>query len=171
MWVARADDGYLLGGLTRSCVDTLRGIPMLIESKDERVQSRLLPPTYDDPADDEQWRRHALPELERLFASRAQLVTRDLDAMRKLKDADSWVLLIPDAHVNAWLSSLNAARLSMFALHDLQAEHMEREGFATATPKQQEALLRIHLLAEVQCVLLGDCDDGEEPAADSDPAV
>jgi hypothetical protein len=33
---------------------------------------------------------------------------------------------------------------------------MESDGFAAATPKQQEAIVRIHLLAEVQSVLLGD---------------
>ena len=33
-------------------------------------------------------------------------------------------------------------------------------GFALAAPKQQEAMLRIHLLAEVQSVLLGDFEVG-----------
>lgn len=170
MWYGRADDGWLLGGLTRDCVDTLRAVPMLLESRDERVQKRLLPETYDDAEDEAQWRRHGAPELERLFASRAQLVQKDLDAMRKLATADVWVLSIPDVHVPAWLASLNAARLALYALNDLEAHHMDREGFASATPRQQAALLRIHLLAELQCVLLGDFDAAEADQEGETPA-
>lgn len=161
MWVARADDGFLFGGLTRSCVETLRGVPMLLESRDERVRKRLLPETYGDAQDEAGWRRHAAPELERLFLSRAQLVRRDLAGLRQLKDADSWVLVIPDTHANAWLSSINAARLALYALNDLTPRHMERDGILKANGKQQEALDRIHFLAEVQCVLLGDVDVDE----------
>src|SRR5262249_29630122 len=63
MWVARAEDGFVFGGLTPKCIETLRGVPMLLESRDERVRNRLLPETYDDHASAEQWRRHAEPEL------------------------------------------------------------------------------------------------------------
>jgi len=158
MWIARVDDGFLFGGLTRQCVETLKGVPMLLESSDARVRQRLLPDAYDDAEAQAQWRRHAVPELERLFVSRAQLVRRDLAGMRQLKSADAWVLVIPDAHVSAWLSSLNAARLALFALNDLTEQHMDLKGGPAVAPKQAEALARIHFLAEIQCVLLGDVD-------------
>jgi hypothetical protein len=48
--------------------------------------------------------------------------------------------------------------LALYVLNDLKAEHMDAEGFAVATPLQQTAVLRIHLLAEVQSVLLGDLE-------------
>jgi hypothetical protein len=115
-----------------------------------------LPETCTETDDEEDWRRHAVPELERLFASRAQLVRRDLAGLRKLGKSDTQLLLIPNPHVNAWLAALNAARLALYMLNDLQASHLEADGFTTATAKQQEAILRIHVLAEVQSVLLGD---------------
>jgi hypothetical protein len=158
MWVARVDEGYVFGELSPASAETLKGVPMLIESADARVRSRLLPETYDDAEAEEQWRRHAVPELERLFLSRAQLVRRDLAAMRTIGKSQDQVLLIPDAHTNAWIAALNAARLALFALNELTAAHMEADGFAAATQKQQEALLRIHLLAEIQSVLLGDVE-------------
>lgn len=158
MWVARADSGFLFGGLTQYCVETLRGVPMLIESTDPRVRRRLLPDTYEKVDDQEEWRDTAVPELERLFLSRAQLVRRDLAMLKKLDNLDSWVLLIPDVHANAWLSSLNAARLALYVLNDLRPDHLERDGIEQASPKQQAALLRIHFLAEIQSVLLGDID-------------
>jgi hypothetical protein len=156
MWVARVDEGFVFGDLSPASVETLKGVPMLLESADVRVRERLLPETCSDPDDEEHWRRHAVPELERLFLSRAQLVRRDLATLRKMPKSQHQILLIPDAHTNAWLASLNAARLALFVLNDLEASHMEDAGFALAAPKQQEAMLRIHLLAEVQSVLLGD---------------
>ncbi|GAB4156670.1 MAG: hypothetical protein Fur0037_24920 [Planctomycetota bacterium] len=162
MWVARTENGYLFGGLTAYCLETLRGVPMLIESKDPRVRRRLLPDTYDEIEDQQDWRATAVPELERLFLSRGQLVSRDLQRIKKLDNLDSWVLLIPDQHTNAWLSSLNAARLALYELNDLTPEHMERDGVQKADGKQREAILRIHFLAEIQGVLLGELDFGDE---------
>ena len=156
MWVARVDEGYVFGDLSPASVDTLKGVPMLIESSDPRVRGRLFPETSDDEDVETEWRAHAVPELERLFLSRAQLVRRDLAALRAMPKSKRQVLLIPHAHQSAWLAALNAARLALFALNDLTAAHMEADGLATAAQKQQEAILRIHLLAEVQSVLLGD---------------
>ncbi len=156
MWVARVDEGYVFGDLAPSSVETLKGIPMLIESEDPRVRGRLLPDTCDDEADAAHWREHAVPELERLFLSRAQLVRRDLAGLRKMSKSEHQFLLLPDAHVNAWLAALNAARLALFELNDLKAADMEPENFGALQGKQQEALMRIHLLAEIQSVLLGD---------------
>jgi hypothetical protein len=158
MWAARFDEGFVFGDLTPASVDTLKGVPMLIESSDARVRSRLLPETCEDADDEEQWRRHSVPELERLFLSRAQLVRRDLAGLRPMAKSGNQLLLIPDGHVAAWLAALNAARLALYVLAELSAEVMEPENFDQASQKQQEALLRIHLLAEIQSVLLGDLD-------------
>jgi hypothetical protein len=158
MWVARVSEGFVFGGLEASTLETLKGVPMLLESSDPRVRARLLPDTYEDFDAAEEWRQHAVPELERLFLSRGALVRRDLAAVKKLANYDAHVLLIPDGHVSAWLAALNGARLALFALAELEAQHLETEGFTKATPKQQEAVLRIHLLAELQSVLLGDIE-------------
>src|SRR5688572_20800715 len=117
MWVARVDEGYVFGDLSPGTVDTLTGVPMLIESADERVRGRLLPETCADPEDEAHWRRHAVPELERLFLSRAQLVRRDLATLRKMPKSANHLLLIRDEHTNAWLAALNAARLALFVLN------------------------------------------------------
>ena len=81
MWAARVAEGFVFGDLTPAAVETLKGVPMLIESSDSRVRDRLLPETCSKEEDEEHWREHAVHELERLFLSRAQLVRRDLDAL------------------------------------------------------------------------------------------
>ena len=166
MWAARVVEGFVFGELTPAAVETLKGVPMLIESSDARVRDRLLPRTCEDEDDEQQWRQHAVPELERLFLSRAQLVRRDLQHLRTGFDGNSKVLLVPDAHVNAWLSALNAARLALYALNDMTPEHMDNDGLATMTPKQREAALRIDLLAEMQAVLLGLFETGDDDDAE-----
>ncbi|GDY03581.1 hypothetical protein LBMAG49_29100 [Planctomycetota bacterium] len=172
MWFMRAAEGYLFGALTPSCIETLRGVPMLIESEDERVRARLLPETYEDHESEAHWRAHAAPELERLFVARTVLVRKDLMAMRQLDFDDSGiVLMIPDSHVNAWLATLNAARLALFVLNEMTAAHFERKGLKICTPKQAEAVARIHFLAGMQEVLLGTVDHGEEEDPQTDAAA
>ena len=40
MWAARVDEGYVFGGLSPACADTLKAVPMLLESSDDRVRER-----------------------------------------------------------------------------------------------------------------------------------
>ncbi len=181
MWAARVADGYVFGGMSPEAQATFEGVPLLLESNDPRVVERLYPETCTTDEDEAQWRDHAVPELERLFASRGQLVRRDLAAMRRSGEPGAQVLVVPDGHVNAWLAALNAARLALFHLNDLTQAWMEGRDVDAATDKQREALARIHLLAEVQAVLLGDYElqsvddaeeedatEGDEPADDAD---
>lgn len=170
MWAARIADGYVFGGMTAECAASLEGVPLLLESKDPRVTERLYPETCAEEDDQRHWQEHAVPELERLFASRCQLVRRDLQAMKTVDPAGNRVLVIPDGHVNAWLAALNAARLALYVLNDLTAKWMEGKDTDGATDKQLEALGRIHLLAEVQAVLLGEyeLDVGDPEACDED---
>jgi len=158
MWAARFDEGYVFGGLEPVVVDTLKGVPMLLESTDIRVRKRLLPETCQDEEDEEHWREHAVPELERLFLSRAQLVARDLKGLQKLAVDGSYFLLIVHEHASAWLAALNAARLAMFELSDLEAKDLSDEGFAKLSSKQQQAVARIDLLGYIQAVLLGEAE-------------
>ncbi|MCA3010691.1 MAG: DUF2017 family protein [Phycisphaerales bacterium] len=156
MWVARVDEGWLFGDLSPRTAEILKGIPMLLESEDQRVRARLLPETLDDAAHEADWRAHAVPELERLFASRATLVGRDLAAMRKMQSGEKLLLLVTNQHASAWLAALNAARLALYALNDLTAQHMDMDSAEPATPQQLQAVASIHLMAEMQSVLMGE---------------
>src|SRR5688572_7996787 len=117
MWVVRVDEGYVFGDLSPASVETLKAVPMLLESQDPRVRERLLPETCSDEDAEEHWRRHAVPELERLFVSRAQVVRRDLATLRPMPESKRHLLLIPHAHQAAWLAALNAARLALYELN------------------------------------------------------
>ena len=156
MRTERDPEGNLwLRDLTPLCADTAMRIPGLLKADDPRVRGRLLPEAYDDPEEEAHWRRLGGPELERLFLSRAELICRDLESLSR-DGAQTFSLRIPSGHEAAWLSGLNGARLALFALHDLEAEDMDREPHATGDPDKELALLRIHLMAYLQELLLSE---------------
>lgn len=140
-------------GITALHADTLMHIPEWLESDDVRVRSRLLPAVYKDPEEEAQWRRFAVPELEHLFASRVEIVGKDLESLAQ-DGAVTFSLRIPKDHTMAWLSSLNAARLALFELHDLDDEDMELEPAEIGDFDKELALVRIHIMAFMQELLL-----------------
>ena len=159
MRVERDRDGNTwLRGLTPLCADTAMRVPGLLEDEDPRVRGRLLPEAYDDPEEEEHWRRLGAPELERLFLSRAQLIRRDLESLSR-DGPQTFALRIAKGHDTAWLSGLNGARVALFALHDLNAADMDREPDNDRDPEKELALLRIHLMAYLQELLMSGGDE------------
>ncbi|MBL8897802.1 MAG: DUF2017 family protein [Planctomycetes bacterium] len=156
MWAARTDTGWAFGDIAPEALTTLEAVPLLLTTRDPRVVERLHPETYAEDADEREWRRHAGEELRHLFASREELVRGDLARMRELPAGRGKFLLIPDAHVSGWLAALNAARLALYALNDLEPEWMAGKERERMSAQQRMALARIHLLAELQTVLLGE---------------
>jgi hypothetical protein len=155
MRVERLDDGDLwLRGISPFHADTLLRLPEWLDSSDPRVRARLLPKVYDDAEDEQQWRRFGVPQLEHLFASRAEIVAKDLQSLAQ-DDSVAFSMRIPQEHANAWLSTLNAARLALFAAHGLDESDMERDPTELEGDFERElALVRIHLMAFMQELLI-----------------
>ena len=144
---------FCFRALSSVCAESLLQIPQLLRSQDPRVRSRLLPETFSDPEEEEQWRRFGADHLEHLFASRIELIEKDLRSLRD--DGDhSFRLPIRALHRAAWLSGLNAARLTLFILFGLEAADMEKEPGLIGDHEKDLALLRIHLLAYMQELIL-----------------
>ena len=124
-----------------------------VASRHKKAQARL----YPDPIGGEDhtefrrdWKEHVRPELERLFASSREIVARDLSAL----GGNGTKLVIPGAHLEAWLNALNQARLviveeSNFSEADL--DHREPPDLAT---RRGMALLKMHFYAHLQELLV-----------------
>ncbi len=154
MRVVRQTDGELrVSGLAPLHVDTLMQVPGWLRSDDPAVRGRLLPETYEDRDAEEQWRRYAAPELEHLFQSRAEILAKDLESLEQ-EGALAFSLSIPAAHGTAWLSALNAARLALFSMHSLSEVDMERDPAELDDFDAELALMRIHIMAYLQELLL-----------------
>jgi hypothetical protein len=155
MRVARDSSGDLwFRGISPFHADTLLQVVSWLRSDDPRVRARLLPDAFaDDGSAEDDWRRLVAPELDHLFASRTEILRRDLETL----EPDSPVtfrMRIARGHEHAWLSSLNGARHALYLLHDLRERDMERDPAAVGDRDKELALVRIHVLAWMQELLM-----------------
>ena len=179
----RLPDGVAFEELAPAFILILLEVPELLgPDQPDEVKQRLFP----DPGDDEQirkdWAKYVHPELYALLASAREIVVKDLGNVapsRSDRAFGSWRLEIPAAHINGWISALNAARLALGAVagieneEDLHPELDEDFDEATATATAPESLderqitiAKIHLLGELQAMLLFDQTGENETSED-----
>ena len=126
-----------------------------VAARHKKAQARLYPDPIGGVAHAEfrrDWKEHVRPELERLFASSRDIVARDLSAPGGHNHGTK--VVIPCAHLEAWLSALNQARLviveeSNFTEADL--DHHEPRDLAT---QRGLSLLKIHFYGHLQELLI-----------------
>lgn len=126
-----------------------------VAARHKKAQARLYPDPVGVSGDSElrrDWRDHVRPELEQLFASSRDIVARDVSALGHNGSATK--LVIPAAHLDAWLNVLNQARLiivveNKFGEPDLG--HCELPDLAT---RRGLALLKVHFYAHLQELLV-----------------
>jgi hypothetical protein len=126
-----------------------------VASRHKKAQARL----YPDPAgglDDAQlrsdWKEHVRPELERLFATSRDIVSRDLESLGPNGQGNK--IVIPASHLDAWLNALNQARLVIVEENqfgDSDLDHSEPPDLAT---RRGLSLLKIHFYAHLQELLI-----------------
>lgn len=143
-------------------VEILERVPEVLSSDDPRVRDRLHPDTYADPEEQRKWRALAGTELEHLFAGRREIIQKDLRSLAE-DSAGGLQLVVPRPHVQAWLAGLNAARLTLFILHDLSPDELEMQPGSLGEPERDMALLQIYVMAFFQEMLLEATEQGEPP--------
>jgi hypothetical protein len=152
------EGGWILDDLAPWFVTTLLGLPeLLAPDPPERVRRRLYPdPTEDDDPDTrEEWARLVHPELFALLASAREIVERDLRSLELGIEPGQASLTIPEDHVQAWISALNAGRLALSEEHGIDASVMDRSApRATEDPETSVALTRIDLMGWIQEMLV-----------------
>ena len=157
---SRLPDGdFLLRDLTPWFLAELLRLPDLLRpDQPEHVRDRLYPLASEgDEASQEEWRRLVHPELFALLASARAVVEHDLESLDLGEGDEPGRLVIPAGHVQAWISALNAARLTLAELHGVGQEEMNAAESGLPTDLGQEvvmAIARIHLLAWLQEALI-----------------
>lgn len=120
-------------------VALLREIPRAADPDGhDGAESRLYPGLFIDPGDrggddDEgDWDEIVHPSLRAAFEGALEVVDRDMSGAEPVDGEDGaetlWDVSIPTDHAEAWLSSLNQARLSLAERFDLYDEHGEMLG-------------------------------------------
>jgi Domain of unknown function (DUF2017) len=144
---------------------------LLHPDQPDAVKDRLYPYPADEEEAKDEWRRLVHPDLFALIASARDVVQHDL-ARVELGDPDDEDggsrLVIPHKHIAAWISAVNAARLTLAAANDIEQDEMDQahEGFPESLgPEKIIAITRINLLGWVQEMLIL----AESPPPPEDP--
>lgn len=136
--------------------DLLRQIPANADPDScEAAAARLFPPPTGgrDPEDDIEWRELVEPGLRELFMDALAIVAEDLKGL----PAKSGTLRVPVRHLDAWIHSLNQARLALAARHGFSDRELERE-IPMEGSDRAFALFQIHFYGLLQEFFLRQLD-------------
>jgi len=151
------DDGELvLRRLPPVYGELLMQVPVILQlGTDPIVQESLFGDSYpNDPEAQAEWDRFGEPELFALLASQTEIVERDLKSLTVEPGGAGMELVIPGSHRNAWMAALNATRLMLADQYAIGEPDMNRELDLEEPDEREIALLKIHLLAEVQSLIV-----------------
>ena len=133
--------------------EILCGIREAAETPDPRVEARFFPePSEGDDSLAEDWKAFVQPDLHEGFQSARETVAADLRGAKERKTGH-FTFTIPKAHIDAWLSALNQARLALAewlgrqgrsaeAIEELRRALEQRPDFVEARRALGEVLLR-----------------------------
>ncbi len=130
MHIQRADRNHMeLGEMDFLCSQfILQIVPSASATDDPAAQRRL----YSSPSGgreaefDEDWKNYVKPDLQNIFRSAQEIVEGDLKRFDPDESDDSSTLRIPLKNLEAWISTLNQARLAIAARFDFTEKEMEK---------------------------------------------
>jgi hypothetical protein len=128
----------------------LRQIPGVCDSAgDPKVEGRFFSPPA-DPSEAQlldDWAEYVQPELRHLFVSARKVVENDL---LNLSERELAHLSIPLNHGDAWLNTLNQARLNLATRYNFTEEELSLSGVTQFTSRRDLALHQINFYAGIQ---------------------
>ncbi|MGD0016726.1 MAG: DUF2017 family protein [Verrucomicrobiia bacterium] len=164
-----------ISGIPLLLVFCLRELPHILEKRDTPdARARLFPaPTRDDAKANQDWEQLMAPELRHLFVTAGETVARDLSRSRGIEEesakSHSCRITFAAAHLNAWMSAINEARLILGEIFDVTEQDMNQEDLDLDNPKQF-AVLKIGalgwLLGHLIAFATGESDADDEPTTD-----
>ena len=173
--MARGPDGTItLLFLPREFAEILLEIPALLDADDRpEVRSRRYQaPTEDDEEANAEWERMMHPDLFHLVAEARDVVAKDLEVLERTHmDPLGGRLDIPPEHRPAWISAIQTVRVSLGAEHAVTAEDMEDVTALAEPGERARAIVRIHVLGDLQGLLIQDVDPhvgDDTPSLDAD---
>jgi hypothetical protein len=112
---------------------------------------RLLPPPGEDEALRLDWEDHVQPELRRYFKSERAVVEGDLVKIKSPSEKEEGCSLkIPRDHAEAWLTTLNALRLSLAGEHRFTDADLSREELPDLSDERGITLMQVNFYAFIQ---------------------
>ena len=147
--------GFVFGEVEPPLVELFLAIPSAADPEGSRAaQERLFPEpsAHKEEEINAEWDDLVKPELREAFENASVTVEGDLEPLAEGRDE----LKIPLEHVDAWLNTLNQARLALAARYEVSEADLNR---AAAYPPRDErdlAVSQIHVYGLLQeCLIQG----------------
>ena len=149
------EGGFIFSEVEPPLVAMFQAIPSAADPEgNHEAQKRLFPdPTpRNEVGINEEWAEYVRPELREGFENASTTVEADLAPLGA--GEEGWA--IPMGHVDAWLNTLNQARLVLAARYDVGEEDMNRTAPYPPESERGLAVSQIHVYGLLQeCLLQG----------------
>ncbi|MBV9010026.1 MAG: DUF2017 family protein [Verrucomicrobia bacterium] len=162
MEICRHKDALEIRELDPFLAELLRQVPTSTETKDApAAQQRLFSAPAAESANEfrEEWRLYVEPELRKLFQSTAETVRHDLEQLRCTKKPfANCSLRIPLAHADAWLNTLNQARLVIATKYNFSESDLSDHYRSPFGSRRDLALFQVNFYGFLQEFILREMD-------------
>ena len=161
MHIRRCDRETMeLGEMDSLCCELVRQIvPSANADDDPAVQRRIYssPSEGREPDFEQDWKNYVEPDLRNLFRNAQEIVEGDLKDFVPAENLGFSALRIPVKNLEAWIHTLNQARLAISARHDFTERDMEAPVSLGGSARTQ-ARFQIHFYGFLQECFLQQLD-------------
>ena len=160
MHIQRADRDHMeLGEMDFLCAQFILQIVPSATGDDAAAQRRLYssPSEGREPEFEQDWKNYVEPDLRKSFRSAQEIVEGDLRRFDPGELDESSTLRIPVKNLEAWIHTLNQARLAIWARCDFTEEDMEKP-VSLGGDARALALFQVHFYGFLQECFLQQLD-------------
>lgn len=151
------------------CAALLTNLPLRADPDgDAKAEARLFSsPTHGADAEtDADWKEYVEPDLRRLFQDAVDVVKGDLAGFPTAEAEPPYGLPLPVAHFEAWVHTLNQARLALAARFEFTERDMDHR-IILDTDERSRALLEVRFYGLLQEFFLHQLrENSDEDAGD-----
>jgi len=156
MEICRQDDALQISDLYLFLAELLRQIPESTNPEGApAAEARLFSRPSAEKKICAEWKSYVEPELRRLFRSATETVTDDLTQLNgNEKSLSNCILHIPIAHADAWLNTLNQARLVIAAKYKFSDEELSDHDRSPIGSRRDLGLFQVNFYGFLQEFIL-----------------
>jgi hypothetical protein len=162
MEICRDADTLQISDLDPFLAELLRQIPESADAEGApEAEARLFSKPSGESEMCAEWKSYVEPELERLFRSANQTVAADLAQLNgNEKSLRNRALRIPLEHADAWLNTLNQARLVIAAKNKFSDEELNDHDRSPIGSRRDLSLFQINFYGFLQEFILREINGG-----------
>ena len=156
MEISREGESLRISDLDPFLAELLRQIPSSTNPKGTpTAEARLFSHPSDETEICAEWKSYVEPELRRLFRSATETVAADLAQLNgNEKSLRNSTLLIPFEHADAWLNTLNQARLVIAERNKFSDEELNDHDRSPIGSRRDLSLFQVNFYGFLQEFIL-----------------